>query len=62
VNAKISIEYIQDMVEDNVGYCSTCEDFTTDGVEPDAQEYTCDVCEQDTVYGAEQALLIGLIG
>jgi Zn finger protein HypA/HybF involved in hydrogenase expression len=62
VSAQIPIEDIQDMIEDNVGYCSACEDFTTDSVEPDAQEYTCDVCGQDTVYGAEQALLIGLIG
>jgi hypothetical protein len=52
---------IEDAISDNTGFCSYCEDFTNDGVEPDAQEYECEVCGQDTVYGAEEALLRGLI-
>jgi CO dehydrogenase/acetyl-CoA synthase gamma subunit (corrinoid Fe-S protein) len=43
------------------GYCTTCREFTTSSVEPDAEEYSCEQCDKKTVYGTEQALLMGLI-
>lgn len=47
--------------ESNQGWCTFCKSFTNDFAEPDAQNYTCDVCGNPTVFGAEQALLTGLI-
>lgn len=45
------------------GFCTKCERFTTDdGVEPDAEGYECPRCGESTVMGAEQALIMGLIG
>ena len=35
--------------------------FTTSECEPDAEDYTCDSCEGNTVVGAENALIMGLI-
>ncbi len=43
------------------GYCTECKDFTRDCTEPDAEDYDCPECESNTVVGAEQALLLGLI-
>lgn len=44
------------------GYCTTCDDITNDsGVEPDAEKYQCDTCDELTVMGAENALLAGHI-
>lgn len=48
-------------VESNMGYCKNCKDFTTDSCEPDAHHYKCDICDLKTVFGAEEALLMGLI-
>lgn len=53
-------EYI-DAVENDMGWCTSCEEFTAEGVEPDAEEYTCPCCAERTVMGAEQALLSGEI-
>jgi hypothetical protein len=50
-----------DAVSDNVGYCTTCKEFTRDCTEPDAMEYDCPECEMNTVMGAEQALISGVI-
>jgi hypothetical protein len=44
-----------------MGFCTECCAFTTDTVEPDAEDYSCDDCENNTVVGAEQALIMGLI-
>ena len=43
------------------GWCTECKDFTRDGTEPDAENYDCPICEQNTVMGAAQALLCGEI-
>lgn len=52
----------ENAVENYGGYCTTCRKFTnTEGVEPDAENYECDVCENKTVMGAEQALMSGHI-
>ena len=50
----------QDALDNDGGWCTNCKDFTHDGCEPDAEEYRCPECENDTVYGVENALLMGL--
>ena len=39
----------------NPGFCISC-GIDVEGVEPDAQEYTCEACESQSVYGAEELL------
>jgi hypothetical protein len=41
-----------------MGWCTFCEDFTTDIVEPDAENYVCEVCGESAVIGAEDAMLM----
>jgi len=53
-------EYIE-AAESNLGFCTNCQEFTHDSCEPDAHKYTCPECEENTVYGAEEALLLNLI-
>jgi hypothetical protein len=44
------------------GYCTACDAITNfGGVEPDAEEYCCDNCEQHAVMGVEQAMIAGKI-
>jgi hypothetical protein len=43
------------------GFCTTCKEITTCGVEPDARGYECECCGESTVYGIEEALLQELI-
>jgi hypothetical protein len=57
----IKSEEFEEYVEDNMGYCARCREFTTDGVEPDAEWYECEECGCPTVCGAEMALIMGLI-
>jgi len=54
------IDEIIEMIEldDNQGWCTNCEDWTHDYCEPDASRYTCPVCEKNTVYAAEQLLIM----
>jgi|TARA_Y100000310_G_scaffold8488_1_gene9057 hypothetical protein len=39
------------------GVCIKCGEITH-GVEPDAEKYKCESCETDTVYGAQQIVLL----
>lgn len=55
-------EYLRSC-EELSGYCLSCDDITNSGgVEPDAEEYACEVCGEPQVMGIEQALLCGHIG
>ena len=47
--------------ESYIGYCPGCDEFTRECTEPDAEDYDCPECGNDSVVGAEQALLLGLI-
>ena len=47
--------------DDYDGCCAACGEWTIGGVEPDAQNYECDACGIDQVFGAEQLLLMGKI-
>ena len=58
---KITEDEFKDAEGYMIGWCTHCEEFTRECTESDAEEYDCDECEQLTVYGAEQALLLGLI-
>jgi len=42
---------------DNPGFCILCGE-EQDGCEPDARRYLCEVCNERTVYGAEQLLFM----
>jgi hypothetical protein len=44
-------------LEEDAGWCTTCEAFTTYGVEPDAEGYACERCGNPTVQGAEIAFM-----
>ena len=57
---KISEESYHEAVEASQGWCTSCNEFTRDETEPDAEEYDCPKCEQNTVVGAENALMMGL--
>lgn len=48
-------EYLSNTEEMN-GVCLCC-GAIKEGVEPDAEDYECDECEQMKVFGIEQALL-----
>lgn len=48
-------------VQDYIGWCTACGDFTRECTEPDARGYDCPDCNRRTVLGAEQALLEGKI-
>ena len=62
-NAKVTIdvETYQEMCDSYTGFCTNCKDFTRECTEPDAEDYDCPECEQNTVVGTEQALVLGLI-
>lgn len=43
------------------GLCLACGEWTSGGVEPDAEEYECEVCGSHAVIGAEDALIRGRV-
>jgi predicted RNA-binding Zn-ribbon protein involved in translation (DUF1610 family) len=55
-----TLEQIEPMVADNGGFCTSC-GAEVYGIEPDAREYSCEVCGKPTVYGAEELILMGLV-
>lgn len=60
----VNIEFgrIQETIENggHGGFCLACGD-SVHGVEPDAREYTCGLCGEDAVYGAEEILVMGRV-
>lgn len=42
------------------GWCLTCGE-EVDGVEPDARRYLCEACDNKTVYGYEELLIMDLL-
>jgi len=49
------------MFEGTGGVCIDCGEIHYDGIEPDAEDYKCDVCGEFKVMGIENALLCGEI-
>ena len=58
---QISVEQYEEATDASEGFCTSCQAFTTDCVEPDAEGYKCEACGERAVVGAEQALLLGVI-
>lgn len=57
---RFTIEEVLVASEQNGGFCTAC-GAEADGIEPDAREYTCEVCGEKKVYGAEELMLMGLV-
>ncbi len=58
----VSADDYAEACDSNLGWCRACQAFEGECVEPDAEGYSCPCCNgTNTVYGAEQALLLGLI-
>ena len=51
---------IQEAIAASQGICLKCGELQ-DGVEPDAENYQCEVCDALAVCGIEQALLLGVL-
>lgn len=56
---KPSIELAMILSENCEGFCLACGN-TQSGVEPDARKYTCEHCNAEKVYGAEELVMMGL--
>ncbi len=52
---------IREASESNQGYCLKCKEWTHDCCEPDAHKYECPECNCNSVYGAEELVLCGLV-
>jgi hypothetical protein len=61
MSTRVTEEKYLEAANDYIGWCSVCKEFTRESTEPDAEDYDCPVCGEDSVMGAEQALLIGCI-
>jgi Zn finger protein HypA/HybF involved in hydrogenase expression len=46
---------------DSQGWCTTCNELTRDCTEPDAEDYDCPKCGENTVVCAMQAVLLGAL-
>lgn len=57
----ITEEEFMEADENNDGFCLSCGEQTDGGVEPDALRYKCEVCEKNSVYGAQECLMMGYI-
>lgn len=44
--------------DDSAGFCVKCGERRDGWTEPDACKYPCDVCGTNTVYGAQELLLM----
>ncbi len=56
----VTLEMYESACQDMQGICTACHELV-DGVEPDAEGYTCPACDEAKVFGMEQALIMGLI-
>jgi hypothetical protein len=57
---KMKAAKYHEMAGNYEGICTTCKE-TQDQCEPDAHEYKCDSCLENTVYGVPELLLMGLL-
>ena len=62
IHPSITAERVADAVErelatlDNPGFCLAC-GAEAEGVEPDAEQYACEICGEPAVYGAPEILI-----
>jgi DNA-directed RNA polymerase subunit RPC12/RpoP len=55
-----SLEQIEAANEEYGGFCVECGEEHW-GIEPDARGYKCENCGKDSVYGAEEIAIMGLV-
>ena len=60
-NFKMSVETYHDMVSSYSGLCLQCGSEKNGDTEPDAENYSCEDCEADEVFGPENLLVSGII-
>lgn len=58
---RMSWDDFEAAAESYEGFCTTCNEVTNSGVEPDARRYECESCGNRTVYGMAEALMNGSI-
>lgn len=59
---KMTEQEYHNFCDNYAGYCTICDDVTRDSdTEPDAENYFCPDCGNDSVLGIELALLSGFI-
>ena len=58
----IPLEEYEEMAESYMGFCLNCKQWTSDSCEPDARNYSCPECQERKVFGAEECLMMGLVG
>ena len=58
---QVSMTDYEAATESYTGWCVTCQEFTRGCTEPDAENYDCPICGENTVMGAQQALIAGEI-
>lgn len=58
---KLSESDFQTLSEEYAGICIECGEIQDSGVEPDAHGYECNSCGKSSVYGLEEALLLGYV-
>lgn len=54
-----SSEEAESYLASNSGLCTQCGRFT-EGVEPDARGYTCDICGRNAVFGLDEMMVHGM--
>jgi hypothetical protein len=57
---RLSEEEFQSLRDEDAGMCLACGEYAY-GVEPDARRYTCECCGVKSVYGLEEALVMGRV-
>jgi hypothetical protein len=57
---KLTEERYRELCDEYSGVCKDCEEIA-DNVEPDACNYTCENCGEDSVFGIEEAFMDGFI-
>lgn len=58
---KLTDEEYQSHCNDYDGVCLNCHEWSYGGCEPDARKYPCESCGKKAVYGAEEALMMGVL-
>lgn len=57
----ISIEEYEELEAGQEGFCLACGEVA-ESCEPDARGYDCEICGEPQVFGAQEMLLMGLVG
>lgn len=57
---QLSLGEYQIALNDNYGFCTAC-GYEQGGMEPDAENYECEICGKEKVQGADVLLLQGYV-